>query len=89
MQITSRGFQFLLEDVNTQLWDLLLQYLSLAESNDLDIVDVLACLFMLGSLELGKVPHSFQPSLRSLISIAGILAGRLVADATASPYRPR
>lgn len=27
MRITSKGFQFLLEDVNTQLWDLLLVYL--------------------------------------------------------------
>jgi hypothetical protein len=27
LKITSEGFQFLLEDVNTQLWDLLLEYL--------------------------------------------------------------
>lgn len=31
MTITSRGFQFLLEEVNTQLWGLLLKYLELAE----------------------------------------------------------
>ncbi|EGG12949.1 uncharacterized protein MELLADRAFT_46475 [Melampsora larici-populina 98AG31] len=53
-KITSVGFQFLLDDINTQLWELLLQYLKMAEANDLDIVDVLSCLFMLGSLELGK-----------------------------------
>ncbi|KAH9818986.1 transcription factor Tfb2-domain-containing protein [Melampsora americana] len=53
-KITSIGFQFLLDDINTQLWELLLQYLKMAEANDLDIVDVLSCLFMLGSLELGK-----------------------------------
>lgn len=29
--ITSRGFQFLLQDVNRQLWDLLLKFLELAE----------------------------------------------------------
>jgi len=52
--ITSRGFQFLLEDVNTQLWDLLLQYLSLAESRGMDLVEVLSFLFMLGSLTLGQ-----------------------------------
>lgn len=27
LKITSEGFQFLLEEVNTQLWDLLLEYL--------------------------------------------------------------
>ncbi|BGP57597.1 RNA polymerase II transcription factor B 52 kDa subunit [Rhodotorula sphaerocarpa] len=50
MRITSKGFQFLLEDVNTQLWDLLLVYLE--ESQDL--VETIGFLFMLGSLELGR-----------------------------------
>ncbi|KAK4046149.1 RNA polymerase II transcription factor B 52 kDa subunit [Microbotryomycetes sp. JL201] len=50
MSITSRGFQFLLEDVNTQLWDLLLHYLTEAT----DIVRVLGFLFMLGSMVLGR-----------------------------------
>lgn len=50
LAITSKGFQFLLEDVNTQLWDLLLRYLQETE----DVVDVLGFLFMLGSLELGR-----------------------------------
>ncbi|SJX62343.1 probable TFB2-TFIIH subunit (transcription/repair factor) [Sporisorium reilianum f. sp. reilianum] len=54
LNITSRGFQFLLEDVNTQLWDLLLQYLDMAEERNMDLVEVLAFLFMLGSLELGR-----------------------------------
>lgn len=52
--ITSRGFQFLLEDVNTQLWDLLLQYLALADSRRMDLVEVLSFLFMLASLTLGQ-----------------------------------
>ncbi|GAA6054449.1 hypothetical protein JCM3770_007222 [Rhodotorula araucariae] len=50
MRITSKGFQFLLEDVNTQLWDLLLVYLE--ESHDL--VETIGFLFMLSSLELGR-----------------------------------
>lgn len=54
LRITSRGFQFLLEDVNTQLWDLLLQYLDMAEERQMDLVEVLSFLFMLGSLELGR-----------------------------------
>ncbi|KAK9898373.1 transcription factor Tfb2 [Cystobasidium minutum MCA 4210] len=54
LRITSRGFQFLLEDVNTQLWDILLRYLGDAEVKEMDTVEVLAFLFMLGSMELGK-----------------------------------
>lgn len=54
LAITSRGFQFLLEDVKTQLWHLLLQYLDMAEERNMDLVEVLAFLFMLGSLELGR-----------------------------------
>ncbi|BGP00606.1 RNA polymerase II transcription factor B subunit 2 [Rhodotorula toruloides ATCC 204091] len=50
MRITSKGFQFLLEDVNTQLWDLLLVYLEGSQ----DLVETIGFLFMLGSLELGR-----------------------------------
>ncbi|KAI9002328.1 transcription factor Tfb2-domain-containing protein [Gaertneriomyces semiglobifer] len=53
--ITSKGFQFLLQNVNVQLWSLLLQYLDLAERElKLDIVEVLNFLFQVGSLELGQ-----------------------------------
>lgn len=31
LQITNKGFQFLLQDVNTQVWAFLLQYLDMAE----------------------------------------------------------
>jgi transcription initiation factor TFIIH subunit 4 len=54
LTITSRGFQFLLEDVNTQLWDLFLSYLAMADARHMDLVDVLSFLFMLGSLQLGQ-----------------------------------
>lgn len=64
LRITSKGFQFLLKEVNAQLWDLLLDYLRRAEEGgggdgqqqaSKDVVEVLGGLFMLGSLELGKV----------------------------------
>lgn len=54
MRITNAGFQFLLQDVNAQIWTLLLQYLNMAEKLQMDPVDVLNFIFMLGSLELGK-----------------------------------
>uniref|UniRef100_A0A060T4X9 RNA polymerase II transcription factor B subunit 2 n=1 Tax=Blastobotrys adeninivorans TaxID=409370 RepID=A0A060T4X9_BLAAD len=54
MTITNSGFQFLLQDVNAQIWTLLIQYLNMASSLQMDPVDVLNFVFMLGSLELGK-----------------------------------
>ncbi|KAJ3134019.1 RNA polymerase II transcription factor B 52 kDa subunit [Geranomyces variabilis] len=61
MNITSKGFQFLLLDVNVQVWSLLLQYLGLAERQlNMDIVQVLNFLFQIGSLELGQA-YSVEP----------------------------
>lgn len=54
MRITSTGFQFLLQDINSQIWTLLLQYLNMASNLQMNPVDVLNFIFMLGSLELGK-----------------------------------
>lgn len=54
LSITSEGFQFLLQDVNAQMWTLLLQYLSMAEERNMDLVEVLAFFFTVGSLELGQ-----------------------------------
>ncbi|KAK6456073.1 RNA polymerase II transcription factor B subunit 2 [Scheffersomyces xylosifermentans] len=54
LKITKTGFQFLLQDVNAQIWTLLLQYLNLTQDLHMDPVDVLNFIFVLGSLELGK-----------------------------------
>ncbi|VDB84710.1 unnamed protein product [Peniophora sp. CBMAI 1063] len=53
MRITSDGFQFLLHTPHEQLWQLLLQYLSLAEGRRMDPVEVLSFFFMLSTMELG------------------------------------
>ncbi|OUM70507.1 hypothetical protein PIROE2DRAFT_1383 [Piromyces sp. E2] len=34
LQITNKGFQFLLQDVNTQVWAFLIQYLNMADVNN-------------------------------------------------------
>ncbi|QPG74923.1 hypothetical protein FOA43_002261 [Brettanomyces nanus] len=52
--ITKNGFQFLLQDINSQIWTLLLQYLKMSEKLMMNPVDVLNFIFMLGSLELGE-----------------------------------
>ncbi|EME77221.1 uncharacterized protein MYCFIDRAFT_146475 [Pseudocercospora fijiensis CIRAD86] len=52
--ITTDGFTFLLQDVNAQIWSLLIVYLQTSETECfMDPVDVLSFLFTLGSLELG------------------------------------
>ena len=53
-KITNEGFQFLLQEINSQLWTLLLQYLKVIETSKMDLVDVLHFIFMLGALEVGK-----------------------------------
>ncbi|KAI5962488.1 TFB2 [Candida pseudojiufengensis] len=54
LNITNTGFQFLLQDVNAQIWTLLLQYLNLTQELNMNPVDVLNFIFILGSLESGK-----------------------------------
>ncbi|KAF2725111.1 transcription factor Tfb2 [Polychaeton citri CBS 116435] len=54
--ITKAGFFFLLQEINAQIWNLLIVYLQILERNtdmQMDSVDVLSFLFTLGSLELG------------------------------------
>ncbi|KAK6357808.1 RNA polymerase II transcription factor B 52 kDa subunit [Orbilia blumenaviensis] len=52
--ITQLGFSFLLQEVNSQVWTLLLLYLDMAEQLRMDPVDILHFLFLLGSLDLGQ-----------------------------------
>lgn len=52
--ITKVGFQFLLQEISSQIWTLLIQYLIMAEKMDMNPVDVLNFIFLLGSLELGQ-----------------------------------
>lgn len=54
LNITSLGFQFLLQDVNSQLWALLLHYLSMSEERNMDLVEVLAFFFTVGGLDFGR-----------------------------------
>ncbi|KAK5716817.1 RNA polymerase II transcription factor B 52 kDa subunit [Elasticomyces elasticus] len=51
--ITQSGFTFLLQEINAQIWTLLIVYLEESVSLGMEPVDVLSFLFTLGSLELG------------------------------------
>eukprot|EP01135_Chromosphaera_perkinsii_P008592 Nk52_evm34s1401 gene=Nk52_evmTU34s1401 len=52
--ITSEGFQFLLEDLSTQLWEFMFSYLETCEGRGLDIVEVISFLFHVGYAKLGR-----------------------------------
>lgn len=51
--ITKEGFAFVLQDVNTQIWTLLFQYVENAEVFEMTKVAVLSFVFLVSSLELG------------------------------------
>lgn len=54
VDITKDGFGFVLQDVNTQVWHILILYVQSAEAIGMDSVEVLSFLFLLSSLELGQ-----------------------------------
>ncbi|KAI2792168.1 General transcription and DNA repair factor IIH subunit TFB2 [Penicillium oxalicum] len=54
VDITKDGFGFVLQDVNTQVWHILILYVESAEAIGMDSVEVLSFLFLLSSLELGQ-----------------------------------
>ncbi|ORX68843.1 RNA polymerase II transcription factor B subunit 2 [Linderina pennispora] len=70
MRITNSGFQFLLQDVSSQVWTVLLQYLRLAEDQNMDVVEVLNFLFQLVGLQLGIAYRTdrFSQSQRKMLS---------------------
>lgn len=58
--ITKSGFSFLLQEGNSQIWVLLIQYLDMCEGLGMNRTDVLHFLLMLGSLDLGTA-YSSEP----------------------------
>ncbi|EDU51456.1 TFB2 RNA polymerase II transcription initiation nucleotide excision repair factor TFIIH subunit TFB2 [Pyrenophora tritici-repentis] len=53
-RITKDGFSFVLQETNAQVWSLLIIYLKVTNELGMSETEVLAFLFMLGSLELGQ-----------------------------------
>lgn len=67
--ITKDGFAFVLQDVNTQIWTLLFQYVENAEVFEMTKVAVLSFIFLVSSLELGLAyssTHLDETQLRIL-----------------------
>jgi transcription initiation factor TFIIH subunit 4 len=53
-RITKDGFSFVLQETNAQVWSLLIVYLKMVETLGMNETEVLAFLFMLGSLDVGQ-----------------------------------
>ncbi|KAJ1334425.1 hypothetical protein BSLG_007580 [Batrachochytrium salamandrivorans] len=84
LRITSKGFQFLLQDVNVQIWAFLLQYLEMAEQLNMELVEVLNFFFQLGSLELGqKKSTRFYPTRLATSLTSGTSTGAVLSNRTA------
>lgn len=72
VEITQEGFAFVLQDVNTQVWHILILYVENAEAIGMDSVEVLSFLFLLSSLELGQSyekKHLSSTQLRTLADL--------------------
>ncbi|KAJ5604990.1 hypothetical protein N7510_010144 [Penicillium lagena] len=73
VDITKDGFGFVLQDVNTQVWHILILYVESAEAIGMDSVEVLSFLFLLSSLELGQSyekRHLNEVQLRTLADLS-------------------
>lgn len=73
VEITQDGFAFVLQDVGTQVWHILILYVESAEAIGMDSVEVLSFIFLLSSLELGKSyekKHLTSNQLRTLTDLA-------------------
>lgn len=73
VEITQDGFAFVLQDVSTQVWHILILYVESAEAIGMDSVEVLSFIFLLSSLELGKSyqkKHLTSNQIRTLTDLA-------------------
>jgi transcription initiation factor TFIIH subunit 4 len=72
VEITQDGFAFVLQDVNIQVWHILILYVESAEAIGMDSVEVLSFVFLLSSLELGQSyekRHLTPTQLRTLADL--------------------
>ncbi|KAL1949412.1 hypothetical protein VTO73DRAFT_8293 [Trametes versicolor] len=92
LQITSGGFQFLLHPPHVQLWELLLQYLQMAEERQMDLVEVISFLLMLSTTELGKnySTENLSPTQKTMLDDVrdyGLIKQRTPTSRRFSPTR--
>jgi transcription initiation factor TFIIH subunit 4 len=72
VDITQDGFAFVLQDVNTQVWQIIILYVESAKALQVNDVEVLSFIFLLSSLELGQSyekRHLTPDQLRALADL--------------------
>jgi hypothetical protein len=72
LTITSKGFQFLLEDRQAQLWQILMYYLTAMDAKKQSSATVLSLFFSLGCMQLGQVSETRHRLMAGLLCIAVI-----------------
>lgn len=80
VEITQQGFAFVLQDLNTQVWHILLLYVQNAEANEMDCVEVLALIFLLSSLKLGQAYEKTNLSSTQLRALDELSAFGIVYE---------
>ena len=74
LEITSRGFQFLLAPRATQLWSLLIQYFVMAEASGLDLVGCVMAVCQLSLMRAGAlVGSSVPPAMADFLKQMGLI----------------
>jgi len=89
-QITKKGFEFLLEDINAQIWTLLIEYLKVSETLRMDSVEAISFLFTLGSLELGTSydTSNLTPTQRQMLDDLSDFGLVYLGEAGSDRYYP-
>ena len=89
-QITKKGFEFLLEEINAQIWTLLIEYLKVSETLRMDSVEAISFLFTLGSLELGTSydTSNLTPTQRQMLDDLSDFGLVYLGEAGSDRYYP-
>ncbi|KAI5291501.1 RNA polymerase II transcription factor B 52 kDa subunit [Ascosphaera aggregata] len=69
VEITKEGFAFVLQDINTQVWNILILYVENCDAYGLERDEIISLLFLLSCLELGQSyekKHLTQSQLTAL-----------------------
>lgn len=85
--ITKFGFQFLLENMNVQLWTLLFQYLDINSGLEMNLVGSLNFIFLLGTLEPGKCYKILSMSKTQISMLSYLMElGMIYKESKTSKY---
>lgn len=88
--ITKEGFAFVLQNTNTQVWDILILYVNSAKMKGWNSVEVLSFIFQLSSLELGQAykKESLSEDQQKMLSDLADFGIVFMDDSTSDHFYP-